>query len=164
MMVSASQFCDLLKKNGFNFCTGVPCTILKDIILCLSSDPDLPYLPATREDEAMGIATGAFLAGKQPIVMMQNSGLGSSINPLASLDILYRIPMLLLISWRGYQGKDAPEHLIMGEAMLKLLDALGVPYQVISEDNPEAAISASVRTMRERGIPTAAILKSGIVQ
>ncbi len=163
-MVSASQFCDLLKKNGFNFCTGVPCTILKDIILCLSSDPDLPYLPATREDEAMGIATGAFLAGKQPIVMMQNSGLGSSINPLASLDILYRIPMLLLISWRGYQGKDAPEHLIMGEAMLKLLDALGVPYQVISEDNPEAAISASVRTMRERGIPTAAILKSGIVQ
>jgi sulfopyruvate decarboxylase subunit alpha len=164
MMVSASQFCDLLKKNGFNFCTGVPCTILKDIILCLSSDPDLPYIPATREDEAMGIATGSYLAGKQPIVMMQNSGLGSSINPLASLDILYRIPMLLLISWRGYQGKDAPEHLIMGGAMLKLLDALDIPHQVISEDNPEAAISASVRTMRERGIPTAAILKGGIVQ
>jgi sulfopyruvate decarboxylase TPP-binding subunit len=69
-----------------------------------------------------------------------------------------------LISWRGYQGKDAPEHLIMGEAMLKLLDALGIPYQVISEDNPEAAISASVKAMRERGIPAAAILKSGIVQ
>ena len=163
-MVSASQFCGMLKSYGFNFCTGVPCTILKDIILCLSSDLDLPYIPATREDEAMGIATGAYLAGKQPVVMMQNSGLGSSINPLASLDILYRIPMLLLISWRGYQGKDAPEHLIMGEAMLKLLDALGVPYQVISEDNPEAAISASVRVMKERGMPVAAILKSGIVQ
>jgi len=163
-MVSASQFCGMLKSHGFNFCTGVPCTILKDIILCLSSDPDLPYIPATREDEAMGIATGAYLAGKQPVVMMQNSGLGSSINPLASLDILYRIPILLLISWRGYQGKDAPEHLIMGEAMLKLLDALGIPYQVVSEDNPEAAISASVRVMREREIPVAAILKSGIVQ
>jgi phosphonopyruvate decarboxylase len=154
----------MLKSHGFTFCTGVPCTILKDIILCLSSDPDLPYIPATREDEAMGIATGAYLAGKQPVVMMQNSGLGSSINPLASLDILYRIPIMLLISWRGYQGKDAPEHLIMGEAMLKLLDALGIPYQVVSEDNPEAAISASVKAMRERGIPAAAILKSGIVQ
>jgi phosphonopyruvate decarboxylase len=154
----------MLKSYGFNFCTGVPCTILKDIILCLSADPELPYVPATREDEAMGIATGAWLAGKQPIVMMQNSGLGSSINPLASLDILYKIPMQLLISWRGYQGKDAPEHLIMGESMLKLLDGLGIPYQVISEDNPEAAISASVRVMRERGIPVAAILKSGIVQ
>jgi phosphonopyruvate decarboxylase len=154
----------MLKSNGFNFCTGVPCTILKDIILCLSSDPDLPYIPATREDEAMGIATGAYLAGKQPIVMMQNSGLGSSINPLASLDILYRIPIMLLISWRGYQGKDAPEHLIMGEAMSKLLEALGIPYQVISEDNPEAAISASVKAMREKKIPAAAILRSGIVQ
>jgi len=163
-MVSARQFCDVLKKHGFNFCTGVPCTILKDIIICLSSDTDLPYMPATREDEAMGIATGACLAGKQPVVMMQNSGLGSSINPLASLDILYRIPMLLLVSWRGYQGKDAPEHLIIGEAMLKLLDAIGVPYQIISEDNPEAAISASVRAMRERGTPAAAILRSGIVQ
>ena len=163
-MVSASQFCGILKNNGFNFCTGVPCTILKDIISYFSSDPDLPYVPATREDEAMGIATGACLAGKQPIVMMQNSGLGSSINPLASLDILYRIPMLLLISWRGYQGKDAPEHLIMGEAMLKLLDALGIPYQVISEDDPEAAISASVKAMKEREIPAAAILRSGIVQ
>lgn len=163
-MVNARQFCEVLKKYGFNLCTGVPCTILKDIILCLSSDSDLPYMPATREDEAMGIATGACLAGKQPVVMMQNSGLGSSINPLASLDILYRIPVLLLISWRGYQGKDAPEHLIMGEAMLKLLDAFGVPYQVISEDNPEAAISTSVRAMREKGTPAAAILRSGIVQ
>ena len=163
-MVSARQFCDMLKSYGFNFCTGVPCTILNDIILCLSSDPDLPYTPATREDEAMGIATGACLAGKQPIVMMQNSGLGSSINPLASLDILYRIPIMLLVSWRGYQGKDAPEHLIMGEAMLKLLDALGVPYQVISEDNPEAAISASVKAMREKKTPAAAILRGGIVQ
>jgi hypothetical protein len=52
----------------------------------------------------------------------------------------------------------------MGEAMLKLLDALGIPYQVVSEDNPEAAISASVRVIREREIPVAAILKSGIVQ
>jgi sulfopyruvate decarboxylase TPP-binding subunit len=72
--------------------------------------------------------------------------------------------MLLLISWRGYQGKDAPEHLIMGEAMLKLLDALGIPYQVVPEDKPEAAISATVRAMREKGIPAAAILRSGIVQ
>lgn len=163
-MVSANQFCGMLKSNGFNFSTGVPCTILKDIILCLSSDPELPYIPATREDEAMGIATGAYLAGKQPVVMMQNSGLGSSINPLASLDILYRIPMLLLISWRGYQGKDAPEHLIMGEVMLKLLDTLGVPYQVISEYNPEAAISTSVKAMREKKTPAAAILRDGIVK
>jgi sulfopyruvate decarboxylase subunit alpha len=163
LVVSASEFCSMLKGHGFDFFTGVPCTILKDIIICLSSDPEVPYIPATREDEAIGIATGACLAGRRPLVLMQNSGLGSSINPLASLDMLYKIPLLMLIGWRGYEGKDAPEHLIMGEATVRLLEALGVAVQVISEDDPEKAIAASVESMRETGIPAAALLRKGIV-
>ncbi len=159
-----AEFCSMIKSHGFNFSTGVPCSILKDIILCLSSDPDIPYIPATREDEALGIATGAYLAGKKPIVLMQNSGLGSAINPLASLDILYKIPMLLLISWRGYQGKDAPEHLIMGEVTIKLLEDINVPVQVISRDDPEAAILASIKSMEEKQIPAATILRRGIIE
>lgn len=163
-MVTAKEFCGILKSHGFDFYTGVPCTILKDIIICLSSDAEMPYVPATREDEAMGIATGAYLAGKKPVVMMQNSGLGSSINPLASLDILYRIPLFLLISWRGYQGKDAPEHLIMGEATLKLLEAIGVPVQIVTAEHPDVAISASAKVIQQKGIPAAAILRDGIVK
>jgi phosphonopyruvate decarboxylase len=163
-MVTAKEFCGILKSHGFDFYTGVPCTILKDIIICLSSDAEMPYVPATREDEAMGIATGAYLAGKKPVVMMQNSGLGSSINPLASLDILYGIPLFLLISWRGYQGKDAPEHLIMGEATLKLLEAIGVPVQIVTAEHPDVAISASAKVIQQKGIPAAAILRDGIVK
>ena len=163
-MTTAAQFCTMLKESGFNFSTGVPCSILKNIIPCLLNDPEIPYISATREDEALGIATGAYLAGKKPIVLMQNSGLGSAIGPLTSLDILYRIPVLLLITWRGYQGKDAPEHLIMGESTLKLLEDIGVTSQVISEDAPRRAILAAVKSMEERQIPTAVILKKGIVQ
>ncbi len=162
--MTSAEFCSMIKSHGFNFSTGVPCSILKDIILCLSSDPDIPYIPATREDEALGIATGAYLAGRKPIVLMQNSGLGSAINPLASLDILYKIPMLLLISWRGYQGKDAPEHLIMGEVTIRLLEDINVPVQVISRDDPEAAISASIKSMEEKQIPAATILRRGIIE
>lgn len=162
--MTSAEFCSMIKSHGFNFSTGVPCSILKDIILCLSSDPDIPYIPATREDEALGIATGAYLAGKKPIVLMQNSGLGSAINPLASLDILYKIPMLLLISWRGYQGKDAPEHLIMGEVTIKLLEDINVPVQVISRDDPEAAILASIKSMEKKQIPAATILRRGIIE
>lgn len=95
---------------------------------------------------------------------MQNSGLGSAINPLASLNIPYRIPILLLISWRGYQGKDAPEHLIMGEVTIKLLEDIGVPVQVISKGDPEAAISVSIKNMEEKQIPAAAILRRGIIE
>ena len=162
--MTAAEFCSMLKSHGFNFSTGVPCSILKDIILYLSSDPDIPYIPATREDEALGIATGAYLAGRKPIVLMQNSGLGSTINPLASLDILYKIPMLLIMSWRGYQGEDAPEHLIMGEVTIKLLEDIGIPVQVISKEEPEKAIAASVKELEEKQIPAAMILRRGILE
>lgn len=161
--MDAVNFCSMLKNHGFNFCTGVPCSILKDIILYLSSHSEIPYIPATREDEALGIATGAYLAGRKPVVLMQNSGLGSAINPLTSLDILYKIPILLLISWRGY-GKDAPEHIIMGRVMERLLEDIGVPVQVISRDDPKAAILASIKHMEEKQIPAAVVLRKGIIE
>ena len=68
------------------------------------------------------MAAGAYMAGKIPAVLMQNSGLGTSLNTLISLNMIYRQPCILLISWRGFQGNDAPEHLVMGETMLPLLD------------------------------------------
>jgi len=163
-MTTATRFCSVLKSYGFNFSSGVPCSILKDVIHQLSTDPDITYIPATREDEALGIATGAYLAGKKPIVLMQNSGLGNSINALASLDILYKIPILLLISWRGYEGKDAPEHLVMGKSAIKLLEEVGIPTQVVSEENPEKAISTSVKELEEKQIPAAMILRRGVLE
>lgn len=137
---------------------------MKDIIHHLSTDPDIPYIPATREDEALGIATGAYLAGRKPIVLMQNSGLGNSINTLASLEILYRIPILLLISWRGYKGKDAPEHLVMGKSTVRLLGDIGVPVQVVSKGEPLKAISASMESLEKRQMPAAVILRRGILE
>ena len=163
-MVITRVFCTTLKEKGFNFFTGVPCSILKDVINYLSEDPDVPYIPATREDEAIGIATGAYLAGKKPAVLMQNSGLGNSIGTLASLVLLYEIPLLLLISWRGYQGKDAPEHLIMGKSMLKLLEDIGVPAQLLSKENAEETISNAVKIMEERSLPTAIIVRRGVIE
>ena len=67
---------------------------------------------------------------------MQNSGLGVSLNALGSLHILYELPVLLLVTWRGFEGRDAPEHLVMGAALPGLLDLLGIPYRV-----PDAAAS-----------------------
>ena len=163
-MVTTRVFCTTLKEKGFNFFTGVPCSILKDVINYLSEDPDVPYIPATREDEAIGIATGAYLAGKKPVVLMQNSGLGNSIGTLASLVLLYEIPLLLLISWRGYQGKDAPEHLIMGKSMLKLLEDIGVPAQLLSKENAEETISNAVKIIEERSLPTAIIVRRGVIE
>ena len=163
-MVTTKDFCAILKEKGFDFSIGVPCSILKDVINYLSEDPDVPYIPATREDEAIGIATGAYLVGKKPVVLIQNSGLGNSIGSLASLPLLYEIPMLLLISWRGYQGKDAPEHIIMGKSMLKLLEDIGVPTKILPKEKAEEAISDAVKVMEKKNMSAAIIVRRGIIE
>ena len=64
------------------------------------------YVPSVREDEALAMAAGAFIGGKAPVVLMQNSGLGTSLNTMISLNLIYLQPCLLMISWRGHDGKD----------------------------------------------------------
>jgi len=162
-LMKSVDFCLRLKKHGFNFFAGVPCSILKDVINCLQMDPEVPYISATREEEAIGIATGAFLGGKKPAVLMQNSGFGNSIGALTSLPLLYKIPMLLLISWRGCQGKDAPEHLIIGRDTIKLLRDVGIPTQILSKRKTEKAISTAVRAMEEQQVPVAIVIRKGVI-
>jgi sulfopyruvate decarboxylase subunit alpha len=120
-----------LARLGYDFFTGVPCSLvaaLYDVLV----DRGRPYYPATREDLALGIAAGAALAGCRPVVMMQNSGLGLSVNALLSLQAMYELPALLLVTWRGH-GPDAPEHIEMGRRTRRLLAALSIPDRLLSE-------------------------------
>jgi len=162
-MMNHKEFCSLLKKNGFDFCTGVPCSILSNIIFYLSGSTEFTYIPATREDEAIGIAVGAYMGGKRPAVLMQNSGLGNSISALNSLVLLYQIPMLLIISWRGYQGKDAPEHLLMGKYMLDFLKIMKIHTEIIETDILEEQVTRASQIMKEQKTPVALILKKDVI-
>jgi sulfopyruvate decarboxylase alpha subunit len=161
--MDANKFCLLLKDYGFNFFAGVPCTILKEIIDYLLNDRNVIYVAAAREEEAIGIATGAYLGGKKPVVLMQNSGLGNSFGTLCSLPLLYKVPILLLVSWRGYRGKDAPEHVTMGEATLRLLGSVGIPFQVLSRERVEEEASAAIVEAEKRQIPVALLLRGGVI-
>jgi sulfopyruvate decarboxylase subunit alpha len=111
----------------YDFFTGVPCSLLNGFYRALQ-EAAVGYHPATREDLALGLAAGAALAGARPVVLMQNSGLGLAINALLSLQRMYALPVLLLITWRGC-GPDAPEHVDMGRRLPALLETLGLPYR-----------------------------------
>jgi phosphonopyruvate decarboxylase len=162
-MMNGAEFCELLKTRGFDFFTGVPCSILKDVISVLERDPQVTYVPAVREDTAVGLASGAYMAGRRPMVLMQNSGLGVCMNALTSLALIYKIPLLMLITWRGYQGKDAPEHLVMGRVMLDLLDDIGVAYRVLEPASIEADLDAALITLAKVGTPVALVLRKGVL-
>jgi len=80
----SQQFLDRLEQHGYNFFTGVPCSLFSGILRILDAEPRFGYVSAVREDSALGIAAGAYLGGRQPVVLMQNSGLGVSVNAIAS--------------------------------------------------------------------------------
>src|SRR5213079_1309196 len=94
-------------------------------------------------------AAGAYLAGRTPVVIMQNSGLGGSLNALGSLHFLYRIPALLLVTWRGYQAEDAPAHLVMGEVLPRLLEVFGVPFRAPPPEALGPAVAWAAACIRE---------------
>ncbi|MEK7879529.1 MAG: thiamine pyrophosphate-binding protein, partial [candidate division NC10 bacterium] len=129
--MTGKEFVALLEDRGYDFFAGVPCSLLEGILGSLEDHPRLPYLAAIREDAAVGTAAGAWLAGRRPAVLLQNSGLGTCLNALVSLSLMYKLPCLLLVSWRGYGGKDAPEHLLMGEISPALLDLVGIHHRTL---------------------------------
>src|SRR6202451_2596552 len=113
-MITAGQFIEEATAHGFDFYTGVPCSYLTPLINAVLSDRALRYVGAASEGEAVAIAAGAWLAGRRTVVMCQNSGLGNAVNPLTSLNAPFRIPTLLIVTWRGQPGiPDEPQHKVM---------------------------------------------------
>jgi phosphonopyruvate decarboxylase len=128
-MIAADDFLGSARDQGFSFYTGVPCSFLTPLINRVISDRRLDYVGATSEGEAVAIAAGAWLAGRRTVVMCQNSGLGNAVNPLTSLNFPFRIPTLLIVTWRGQPGlHDEPQHVLMGEITAKLLETLRIPH------------------------------------
>ncbi len=161
----APEFVAALKDAGFNFFAGVPCSLLKGLVLLLDNDRSARYISATREDSAIGMAVGAWLGGRLPMVLMQNSGLGVSVNALASLSTMYEVPTLLVISWRGEGGNDAPEHIMMGEIMLPILDLMKIPHRVLTAGEPmDQQVRWAKDVMLSTSKPAALIVPAGVLE
>lgn len=167
-MIKPKFFIDTLAKHDISFFAGVPDSLLKNICAYITDNvPAHNNIIAANEGGAMGLAAGYYLAtGKIPVVYMQNSGEGNIINPLMSLTDkeVYNIPVLLVIGWRGEPGKhDEPQHVKQGKVTLSLLDAMGIKYAVLSDDEAEAAgqIDEAVRYMSETKEAYALIVRKG---
>jgi phosphoenolpyruvate mutase len=159
--MTGEHFCGLLRRAGYTFFSGVPDSTFGSAFAHLEHDPS--YLPAPREDLAVGAAAGAWLGGRRPAVLMQSSGLGTSMNALVSLAALYRVPMLVVVGWRG-SGRDAPEHLQTGRTMLDVLRAIELPFVVAEPETAEDDVARAAAEPRARKAPVVLLLREGIVR
>ena len=150
-----------LRKHGVNFATGVPCGVLRHIINNLINDKSIIHVLSNRESEAVGIAAGAYLSGKCPVVYMQNSGLFAASNDIASLLIPYKIPILFVVTYRGCEGEDAVQHLITGKATEKLLKSFDIDFFVYQKQDIDDLIDEIFGRMKETSLPSFLLLKRG---
>ena len=118
---------DALVKNEVDFVTTVPCKQLAGVIEKIEEAPNIYHIPANREDEGMGLCAGAHLGGKRPAIIMQNTAIGVTINALTTLIQFYRMPLPMLISYRGEVGEPVACQVEMAVHTRALLDQLKIP-------------------------------------
>jgi len=150
---------EALIKNGVNFVVTFPCNWTSCLIELVADDQSITHVPVTREEEGIGVAAGAFLGGRKPAVIMQSSGVGNSLNALASLNLTYKIPLLILISHRGDEREKIIAQRGMGQALKKLLEGIGIGYfDLVDIEGTDKVITNAVNASYAENKPVAAIL------
>lgn len=167
-MISPKRFFEELKNHNIDFYAGVPDSLLKNLCAYITDNlPHTQHIIAANEGGAVGLAAGYHLAtGKIPVVYMQNSGLGNAVNPLMSLTdkLVYNIPVLLVIGWRGEPGvKDEPQHRKQGLVTLPLLETMGIQYEILTDDELQLSgqIDRAVAYMQSTKEAYALVVRKG---
>jgi phosphonopyruvate decarboxylase len=166
-VIGADDFLGRALAEGFDFYAGVPCSFLTPLINRVIGHERIRYVGAASEGEAVAVASGAWLAGRRTVVICQNSGLGNAVNPLTSLNHPFRIPTLLVVTWRGQPGlKDEPQHELMGQITGDLLDVIRVPHAAFPTESAAVgpALRAALASMDERRLPYAFVMAKDTVR
>ena len=158
-MIEASSFVTAATGRGFSLFAGVPCSYLTPFINHVISDGSVRYVCAANEGDAVAIAAGAELGGTRAVAMFQNSGLGNAISPLTSLNHVFKIPVLIVVTLRGEPGgpADEPQHALMGAITTSALEMMQIPWEYFptEESHIDAALDRALahmqQTCRRRG-------------
>ncbi len=118
-----------IKEAGIRYLSALPETWLVYLLQLAEDDPEMTLVEVAKEEEAIGIAAGAYFAGKPNALLMQNHGFLAAINGIVSLAMLYRVPLTMLIALRGHWGEPYPWHTQGGILTEPVLRGLGVPFE-----------------------------------
>ena len=167
-MIRPSYFYNLLIKNGTDFFAGVPDSLLKNFCAYITDTaPAEKHIISANEGSATALACGYhFATGKIPLIYMQNSGEGNMVNPMLSIadKDVYSVPMLIVIGWRGEPGvHDEPQHVKQGKVTCDLLDAMKIPFEVLSEneDDLPAQFEKAYKYIKDNNAQYAFVIRKG---
>jgi sulfopyruvate decarboxylase alpha subunit len=150
---------DVLRRNDIRLFATVPDYIVSQVLEHLWADPECRVVTACREEEGLGLLSGAWLGGARGALIMQNSGLGNCVNTLGSLNVASQVPVVLVISHRGDLGEFNPAQIPVGQATERILDALDIRHVMPrSIAELEAQADGLIKLCYTRALPVAFIL------
>jgi phosphonopyruvate decarboxylase len=171
-MIEARQFVGAARERGFHWYAGVPCSFLTPFINYVLQDPTLQYVSMANEGDAVALIAGIAIAGDagvphgRGITMMQNSGLGNAVSPLTSLTWTFRLPQLLIVTWRAQPGTaDEPQHALMGPITPNMLEIMQIPWELFPTEAADIgpALDRATAHMDLTGRPYALVMQKGSV-
>src|SRR6266581_7362985 len=167
-MIQAHDFVEAARRRRFDWYAGVPCSYLTPFINYVLQDPSLQYVSMANEGDAVALIAGVALAGgrRRGVAMMQNSGLGNAVSPLTSLTWTFRLPQLLIVTWRAQPGvPDEPQHALMGPITPKMLETMEIPWELFPSETVAIgpALERATAYMDKTGRPYALVMQKGTV-
>jgi sulfopyruvate decarboxylase alpha subunit len=149
----------VLRKNDISLVTYVPDNVLSQLIRLIENDPFFTVISPAREEEAVGIVAGAYMAGKRGIVLMQTSGFATIVNALASLACPYQLPIVVMVSERGTLGEFQLGQSIVCRTMRPVLQSLGMEHFAIQDRSQvEFVVNGIIQQAYATQAPAAIIL------
>ncbi|MFX0017132.1 MAG: sulfopyruvate decarboxylase subunit alpha [Promethearchaeota archaeon] len=153
---------DIINNSVIDLVLSVPCILLKGILDLINERKEILHIPVTREEEGVGIAAGAYLGGKHPVILMQNSGLGNSINAIKSLLELYDIPVIFIMTHRGGKNEKILAQIPMGKITTKLLDVIDVKTWSISSSKEIIKLNKAILYSQENNSSVGVLLQKSL--
>jgi len=146
----------IMKKTGIDLAATLPCDRIKNLLPLVSEN--FTEIRLTREENGIGICAGAYLAGGKPIMLIQSTGLGNMINALESLNVICRIPLPILTSWRGVYGEGIEAQVPLGAHLPGILEGAGLAYTTIDEVEQLPLLENVIRDSFENLRPHVALI------
>jgi phosphonopyruvate decarboxylase len=166
-LIEARDFVEAAARAGFTTWSGVPCSYLQPFINYVLGAPGIRYVGAANEGDAVAVAAGSTLGGSPGVAMFQNSGLGNAVNPLTSLTFTSKIPILVIVTWRGEPGgaHDEPQHELMGAITTDMLSLMRIRWELFPTDAAEIgpALARARAHMDSEAAPFAFVMRKDSV-
>lgn len=159
-MTPEEKIIEIMKNNQINLALSVPCAKIRNLLILIAKN--FQHMPLTREEEGIGIAAGAYLAGLKPLLLMQSGGIGNSLNAIMSLSKVYGFPLPIIISWRGVYKEKIQAQKPMGEHLPQIFDACEIPHLAIEKPEDIEKISQAIDDCFQKHTPYGILLSPRI--